>query len=204
MGKKAQYEKKSLEVLRFASFSEHLPTAGIAMVMLGWIDFTKMHFMYIRDRRREFYRRLKDPASDLFMEGMAALSLSASMVPFLGGQALTIGVTFVTQPDWTRKQFDSIWFQICDNENGDDCEKPPNGIISPTALPLALEGIKRFCMELKAENIRIPSFMLGQALVDRCDTVQEMLRADHRGVLVYPSIETHAGNIAAGLFQHTN
>ena len=187
----------------FAFLQSNMPTVGLSLFMLGWITQDEMEVLFINDRRQEFFKRFKHPSSnDTSFLGLRKTSpppiLIASIVPYLKCQALTISLSFVAD-DWTNRRFNSLWFQICDNEHADDCEQPPNGIISPRALSVAFEGITQFCAELKAEGLGSYSITLGQCLVDHCDALRELLlQGEHQEVLdVSPAETTQAAFLAA-------
>ena len=162
--------------------------------MVSWLlDIESMDFMKARIYHVTRLMCRDDPANRHF-------SMTASMVPFAGGQYLSVMLAF-SREDGHVQKIDCAWFQCCDKDNGDDVELPPNGIISPTALPIALKGIHHVLDLTKYQGLSLAAITAGQGLTEHCGRIEEVAQTLYKAgsFFVMPSMSTHAAELAAGM-----
>jgi hypothetical protein len=172
-------------------------TTFITLLMVEWLS--KIESMqYMKARFTHIMKRMSDPSDPLACEGLT-FSATFSMVPFDGGQYFTATFSYLVRSMETQ-HVDCAWFQCCDTDNGDDVELPPNGIISPAALPRALDCIKHV-LTLTRGYLTLTSITAGQGLTEHCGAITTAagLVYPPGSFFVMPSMSTHASELAAGL-----
>jgi hypothetical protein len=141
--------------------------------------------IYERSRYDEVVRRMKD------QKDVTTWHAQASMVPFIGGQALLVNYNSfpVFQND---VEFMAASFIVCDGANDSDLELPPHGKISKVALPNAMQSLTSNMQSMKMVGLDVNSLMLGQGLVEYVKKVKKLVVQIYPDLHVYPSQHTHA------------
>jgi tetratricopeptide (TPR) repeat protein len=202
-------KKKQQQLKDYKQALAILPCAETAMLVAGLIQHQEMIMVYMPERQAEIFRRiLAEQSRDDYFG--SPVHVTASLVPFQGGQWLLIGVRYVSG-NGTPKQIDSAEFVPVDNRNGDDLERPPNGFASAAALQHVPQLLLKFVAELTdalgggglgggavraSEGPLVATIMLGQGLVQHCQAVQGHIRegepAKFGHLVVHPATSTSA------------
>jgi hypothetical protein len=194
--------------LRSAAYklgAHRLPWCGIAALQAGLVHFPEYQLAYemayFDHEVRKIVQAQADPGRFLI-----SVTVTASLVPSMGGQNLLLGVEIKQQAAqhvlYTRH--DGLCFRVLDGENGERVEKPPHGHASALSLDSYPRPLSTFLADLTSEGVKVDQLCLGQALTDQVDRVAAALKAQpsYSHIHVYASGITHVSKIAVpGGFQ---
>ena len=194
--------------LRSAAYklgAHRLPWCGIAALQAGLVHFPEYQLAYemayFDHEVRKIVQAQADPGRFLI-----SVTVTASLVPSMGGQNLLLGVEIKQQAAqhvlYTRH--DGLCFRVLDGENGERVEKPPHGHASALSLDSYPRPLSTCLADLTSEGVKVDQLCLGQALTDQVDRVAAALKAQpsYSHIHVYASGITHVSKIAVpGGFQ---
>jgi hypothetical protein len=183
---------------------------AIAMVAIGWISCEAYAHVYGKAYTAHEARFIAGFAGK---KTSAKLTYLASLVPFLGGQWLTVGMQYhsvganMLLGGGAQRRHDSLHFVKLDDKHGDDCEKPPHGHASKLSSRKFPAQLAAFVSSMRAAGIDPPghhsvALCLGQGLgaFHRGKERQRLNEAlEASGIVdemnVYPSAVTHASKV---------
>jgi hypothetical protein len=143
LGRHSAANKKKSQLALYEHYVTRMPWPAIASLTMGWISLAEYQFIYSTVRFQEILRRLKSSPPDTFM-------CQASLVPFLGGQFLVIGVTYLS-PDWKKVSINALYFVCSDECGSEDLERKPLPIASKQSVQVTkdtlIECLKAFAKQ---------------------------------------------------------
>lgn len=119
LGNQAAANKKKEQLDVYEHYVANMPWSAIAGVAIKWLSLVEFQLVYSAVRFQEVLRRLDACRPDTLMS-------QASLVPFLGGQFLMIGINY-RSVEWKKGTLSSLYFVCTDEKGSAALEKVPFG-----------------------------------------------------------------------------
>jgi hypothetical protein len=126
LGHNAAANQKKHQLALHEHYAANMPWPAIAGLAIGWLSLAEFQLVYSTVRFQEALRRIKKNPPDTFLS-------QASLVPFLGGQFLMIGINYISA-DWKKVTLNSLYFVCTDESGAEELERPPFGYASKTSM----------------------------------------------------------------------
>ena len=130
LGNQAAANKKKHQLALYEHYVANMPWAAIAGVAINWLSLVEFQLVYSTVRFHEVLRRLAACRPDTLMS-------QASLVPFLGGQFLMIGINY-SSAEWKKGTLSSLYFVCTDEDGAEALEQGPYG----SATKASVQAVK--------------------------------------------------------------
>lgn len=202
LGNQAAANTKKHQLALYEHYAANMPWAAIAGVAIQWLSLVEFQLVYSTVRFQEVLRRLDSCRPDTLMS-------QASLVPFLGGQFLMIGINY-SSAEWKKGTLSSLYF-VCTDEGGADAlDKRPCGVASKTSIQAVKAVLVLFFRAFASHGVLTSTvstvlcpycassagfrnfpLVLGQGLINQVKTIQKSLqRAGFGDITVYQAAGT--------------
>lgn len=151
LGKHGAADQKKQQLALHEHFVANMPWPAIAGLAIGWITLAEFQLVYNTVRFQEALRRIKANPPDTFLS-------QASLVPFLGGQFLVIGINYISS-DWKKVTLNSLYFFCTDVRGAEDLERPPFGFATKTSMAAVKVILVRFFQVIASHGTLFISFL---------------------------------------------
>ena len=181
-----QHEKAETEAARLKRYEEVLAncrrnaarggwTPAMCLLDSGYIDVAEYVFVYERTRFSYVMRHLKE-------HGIRRGVLKASLVPFMAGQFLCMGLhASVEQQHAAQTSIEHILFHMMDPNGAELAEKPPHGQATDLAMdfaPARISGMVRDFETIPGLGFKVTGLHLGQGFLQHASTIRQTLERD--------------------------
>jgi hypothetical protein len=136
LGSELEANRKKHQIAMHDSYCAYMVWPAMAALAVGWVPVGDFELVYSAVRLDEGLRLLRDMRAD-------RLAVEASLMPFHGGQSLTLGVLF-PDDEWRSACFERLFFAITDNTGADLLDRRPRGIPSERSVRATVTFLAMF------------------------------------------------------------
>uniref|UniRef100_A0A0G4F3X9 Uncharacterized protein n=1 Tax=Chromera velia CCMP2878 TaxID=1169474 RepID=A0A0G4F3X9_9ALVE len=188
----AKYARLRQNTLPFVNF--------VPLLCLDWISHDEFLILYQAkywNAAIDYIRRSCDPSGSGKKSLLRSVHASVSMLGFLGGQWLCMGLSFISET-FLKNEVRGVGFIMTDQKGEDEVETPPHGRCSATSVGNVLKMLPSWFGRLKEELGHAPySLVCGQGLVDKVDVIKSAINtAGFDDCWVHPALSTFASEKA--------